>query len=58
MNNVNEVLNIVTSILQQEDSSQSPQEESTEKPENHVEAEPVCKDNAPEHHSSPGQECK
>ncbi|KAF6301863.1 hypothetical protein mRhiFer1_008774 [Rhinolophus ferrumequinum] len=34
----------------------SPEEESTEKPENHVEAKPTCKDHVPEHHSLPGQE--
>nr|BAG60494.1 unnamed protein product [Homo sapiens] len=28
----------------------------TQKLENHVEAKPICKDHAPEHHSSPGQE--
>ena len=40
----------------QEDSSQSSEEESTEKPENHVEAQPIRKDHEPEHRSSTGQE--
>ncbi|KAF3830178.1 hypothetical protein GH733_001603 [Mirounga leonina] len=40
----------------QEDSSQSPEEQTTEKPENHVEVKPICKVHVPEHHSLPGQE--
>jgi hypothetical protein len=39
----------------QEDSSQSLEEESTEEPENHVEAEPLRQDYAQEYHSLPGQ---
>ncbi|KAF6323423.1 hypothetical protein mRhiFer1_008400 [Rhinolophus ferrumequinum] len=37
-----------------EDSLQSPEEESTEKPENHVESKPTWKDHVPERQSSPG----
>lgn len=40
----------------QEDSLQIPEEESTEKPDNHVEAKPLCNDHEPEHHSLQGQE--
>nr|KAF6469770.1 hypothetical protein HJG59_011132 [Molossus molossus] len=38
-----------------QDSSQSPEQEFTEKPENRVAAKPVSKDHAPEHRSSPSQ---
>ncbi|ELK31085.1 60S ribosomal protein L4 [Myotis davidii] len=40
----------------QEGSLRSPEEESTENPENHVEAKTLCKDHTLGHHSLPGQE--
>ena len=39
----------------QEASSQSVEEESPEKPENHIEAKSICKDHEWEHHCLPGQ---
>ncbi|ELK36921.1 hypothetical protein MDA_GLEAN10013905 [Myotis davidii] len=40
----------------QEDLLQVPEEESTEKPDNHVEAKPLCQHHELERHSLPGQE--
>lgn len=42
--------------FQEEDSPQSPEEEPTEEPENHDQAQPLRQNHAPQHHPAPRAE--